>query len=382
MNSKYRIAGLFLGLVFIVSWILPLNIALGLDDVRVVFPRAKELSGEDVYLHIAEKLGFAKEEGIRFSGWESAIGALDNLKMIATGQAEISYPSSYVIITGVSQQVPVKMVYDTLQKQIFIFGVRPDSPIKSIQDLKGKKVSVGTAGWTVIAAPLLKKAGIKVEDIEWVVAGESRAIVGWEGKVDAVFTWEMEYQNWADRGMNFRVEGLGGTDYLDYQSNGLAASNKLIQENPDLIQRVCKAAAKGAWFSICNPYAAADIALHTFPGTTPDTYSGMVAVVKALNNLMFANWTPEKGLGWHNLQFWQNQIDDMYEFGTITTKIKAEDAVTSQSIKAANDFDHERIRSLAIGYQVSDKFKDDFQRILADEGKGANLDGNTLDYYK
>ncbi len=355
-------------------------IGYSLDRVRVVFPRAKELAGEDVYIHIAEKLGFAAEEGITFVEWESALGALDSLKLVATGQADIGYPSSYVLITGVSQGIPTKMVYDTLQKQIFCFGVRPESDIDDIADLKGKSVAVGTAGWTVIAAPLLKKAGIRVEDINWVVAGEQRQMLAWEGKTDAVFTWEMEYQNWADRGMTFRV--LGGPDYLDYQSNGWVVSNKLIEENPNLVERICRALAKGAWFSICNPYAAADVALKTFPGVTPTTYKGMVTVVKALNNLMYAEWTPKNGLGWMNYEFWQNQINDMYEFGTIEKQLKAEDVVTNQFIKAANDFDHERIKALAIAYKISDENMKDFEEII-EEARGGTiiLDGNSLKYY-
>jgi len=356
------------------------GVSYSLDEVRVVFPRAKELAGEDVYVHIAEKLGFAAEEGITFVNWESALGALDSLKLIATGQSDMSYPSSYVLITGVSQGIPAKMVYDTLQKQIFVFGIRPDSPIKDIADLKGKSVAVGTAGWTVIAAPLLKKAGIKVEDINWVVAGEQRQMVAWEGKTDAVFTWEMEYQNWADRGMSFKV--LGGPDYLDYQSNGWAVGNQLIEENPDLVQRMCRAMAKGAWFCICNPYAAADVALKTFPGVTPNTFKGMVTVIKALNNLMYANWTPENGLGWMNYEYWQNQINDMYEFKTIENMIKAEDVVTNQFIEEANNFDHERIKALAIAYKISDENIKDYEEMINNaKGEIINLDGNTLDFY-
>ncbi|NPV54802.1 MAG: ABC transporter substrate-binding protein [Firmicutes bacterium] len=342
---------LMLGLL-IFGFAVPTLAAGKLETVKVVFPRARELAGEDVYLHIANKMGYAAEEGIQFT-FESALGTVDCTKLISTGQADVAYPSSYVAITARSKGLPIKMIYDTLQTNIFGFGVRPDSGIKSIRDLKGKKIALGDSGWTVIAAPILKAAGLTEKDVEWVVAGEGRQLAVWEKKTDAVLTWEMEYQNWASSGISLRF--LAGQDYLDYQSNGLTVSDALIQKRPDLVERIARAAAKGAVFSLENPEAAAEIALETFPGVTPKSFKGMVDVVKALNALMAPPWTKDKGLGVCLMEKWQKQIDDMYAAGVILNKIRAEDVVSNRFIKAANDFDHERIRQDARNYVLKRK---------------------------
>lgn len=319
------------------------------ENVRVVFPRAKELAGEDVYLHIANELGYAEENGIRFT-FESAIGTTDSTKLITTGQGEVAYPSPFVSITARSTGLPIKSVFDTLQWNIFGFGVREDSPLTSVADLEGKKVALGDGGWTIIAAPLLKAHGLTTDDVEWVVAGERRQLAVWEGDVDAVLTWEMEYQNWAAQGIPLRTFGQ---DAVNFQSNGLVMADSVIEENPDLVRAIARSAAMGAVFMHENIEAAAQIALEAFPGVTPPDFDGMVEVVRALDSLMFYETSEEHGLGYHVEEYWTQEIQDLFDAGVITEMIEATDVTTNEFIDYANDFDHERVRQDARDFEVT-----------------------------
>jgi sulfonate transport system substrate-binding protein len=69
--------------------------------------------------------------------------------------------------------------------------VRPDSPIRSVADLKGKRLATikGSAGHD-LALKLLEKAGLKPADIQWVYLhnGESKAALA-AGSIDAWSTW-------------------------------------------------------------------------------------------------------------------------------------------------------------------------------------------------
>lgn len=80
-------------------------------------------------------------------------------------------------------------VFQQDQNYIFGFGVRKDSGINDLADLKGKIISVGDVGWTVLIDPLLKlTVGFTTQDCEVVSAGPGRAQLVAAGKADAVFT--------------------------------------------------------------------------------------------------------------------------------------------------------------------------------------------------
>lgn len=319
----------------------------GLRTVKVVFPRARELAGEDVYLHAAEELGYAEENGIKFE-FESAIGTTDSTKLVATGKADVGYPSPFVTITARESGLGIKSVFNTLQTNIFGFGVKPDSPIQGIADLKGKKVALGDGGWTTIAAPLLRAEGLTVDDVEWIVAGERRQVAVDEGDADAVLTWEMEYQNFADQGIELRVFGQ---DSVPFQSNGLVVSDKLIEEDPELVKAIVRTAAMGAAFVTANPEAAAKIALDRFPGVTPQSEKGMLDVVNALVALLNGGGAQEHGYGWHDEEAWAEEIEVLKETGTIDEIVPVEDVITNEFIEYANDFDRARVEKDAKEYK-------------------------------
>ncbi|MDB5687632.1 MAG: sulfonate transport system substrate-binding protein [Rhizorhabdus sp.] len=69
--------------------------------------------------------------------------------------------------------------------------VRKDSPIRTLADLKGKKLATirGSAGQD-LALKLLEKAGLQPNDVEWVYLhnGESKAALA-AGSIDAWSTW-------------------------------------------------------------------------------------------------------------------------------------------------------------------------------------------------
>ncbi|SJN09371.1 Hydroxymethylpyrimidine ABC transporter, substrate-binding component [Leucobacter sp. 7(1)] len=316
-------------------------------DVRVVLAVNKELAGENANLHVANELGYAEENGIRFV-LESALGSTDGTKLVSTGQAEVAYPSPFVALTARASGVPIVSVFDNLQTNIFGFAVKPNSPIASIADLKGKKVALGDGGWTVIAAPLLASAGLTIDDVEWVVAGERRQLAVEQGDVDAVLTWEMEYQNWADQGLEFRVFGQ---DSVPYQSNTLVMSEELVKSDPDLVKAIARASAMGAEFIQHNPEAGAQIATQTYEGTTPQSLEGMTAVVTKLAELMAGGEGGTDRYGAHRADDWQGLADSLFADGVIGAEVDVSTMLSDDFIDYANDFDRDRVRQDAEGYK-------------------------------
>lgn len=69
----------------------------------------------------------------------------ENLQLIASGRAEVAFSQSDVLVSGGAPApsiVALARVYDDLLHLV----VRADSPVKSLEDLRGKRVSVGAQG--------------------------------------------------------------------------------------------------------------------------------------------------------------------------------------------------------------------------------------------
>jgi NitT/TauT family transport system substrate-binding protein len=120
--------------------------------------------------------------------------------------------------------------------------VRKDSPIHSLDDLRGKKVSASTAGGSMMewmAKELARTKGWRPDEITSVPVGVEPA-----GKIAALRTHALDALFDAP-GTAFMLEGTGdgrllalASDYVkDFMVHGIYASNAFIAGNPDAVRR-------------------------------------------------------------------------------------------------------------------------------------------------
>ncbi|TWE00914.1 sulfonate transport system substrate-binding protein [Pseudomonas sp. AG1028] len=136
--------------------------------------------------------------------------------------------------------------------------VREDSPIKSLADLKGKKVAVTKAAgvhYLLIAA--LAKAGLKFSDIEpaYLTPADGRAAFE-NRKVDAWVTWE-PFLSGAQQQLPTRIlaDGEGLADYQRYY----LTSASFARNHPQVLQIVFAELVKtGDWLR-ANPRQGAEV---------------------------------------------------------------------------------------------------------------------------
>jgi ABC-type nitrate/sulfonate/bicarbonate transport system substrate-binding protein len=126
--------------------------------------------------------------------------------------------------------------------------VGEDAPIKSLDDLRGKKASAATAGGSMMewmAKELARVKGWRPDEITSVAVGVERA-----GKVAALRTHAVDALYDAP-GLAFELENQGegrllalGSDYVrDFMVHGIYASNAFIAQHPDAVKRFL-----AAWF--------------------------------------------------------------------------------------------------------------------------------------
>lgn len=136
--------------------------------------------------------------------------------------------------------------------------VRDDSPLRSVAELKGKRVAVTkAAGSHYLLLAALTKAGLKFSDIEpaYLTPADGRAAFE-NRKVDAWVTWE-PFLSGAQRQLPTRTL-TDGTDLADYQRYYLT-STAFAKAHPEVLKAVFAELVKtGDWLR-ANPRQAAEI---------------------------------------------------------------------------------------------------------------------------
>src|SRR5438034_4008010 len=106
--------------------------------------------------------GYFKDEGLNITGLISSAGGGTSLRnMLAGGGVPYGEVNPGVVVSAILAGADLKIVSDNvLTVAEFVWAVKPDSPIKSIKDFKGKKIGYTNPRSTSQAlARMLLKAG-------------------------------------------------------------------------------------------------------------------------------------------------------------------------------------------------------------------------------
>src|SRR3954464_9498524 len=230
---------------------------------------AKTVSSAAAPFAIAQKLGWFEKAGIQVE-LVPLPGSTDCVKLVATRDVQISLPSMEPLAIIRPQGVKAKFFYTAYQGNIYGIAVPADSPVKTMADLKGKRIgvtSMASAG-VVLARALAKQAGLDPDkDISIVVAGESAqtAALLRSGQVDALSQFDTQYALTINAGAKLRF--LDTSDIAKFPSNGLIALEERLANNRAEAVALAQGYAKGTVFAIANPEAAIRILWEVFPQT-------------------------------------------------------------------------------------------------------------------
>src|SRR5437762_605767 len=131
------------------------------QTVRWISPRGTLDVMDDFNLWVPIKMGYYSKLGVNVKMLAGPLGdALAATKFVAQNQADVGYPSPGILTASIDSGVPVKSIWDMISGQVFDFALPTNSTIKSVADLKGKKIALGSAGWSTIVDPILVGAGV------------------------------------------------------------------------------------------------------------------------------------------------------------------------------------------------------------------------------
>jgi NitT/TauT family transport system substrate-binding protein len=210
---------------------------------------------------IAMEKGFFKAEGADVSGILSSAGGGTTVRNLMTGHLSFGEIDLAGTVAAIQQGADLKIVSDNvLTVAEFVWAVKPDSPIKTIQDLKGKKIGYTNPRSTSQALDilLLEAAGLKPDDAELVkTGGFGEAVVALNlGLIDASAIADPV---WSKNKSQFRVL-VSASDVLPPLCNVIGVTTgEAAATKGDFIRAILRGRRKAVEFMSAHSDEATDI---------------------------------------------------------------------------------------------------------------------------
>lgn len=215
------------------------------DKVRIGFSPVVS----SVLFPLALKKGFLKDEGVE----AEVIQMTGNVPIAALASGELDYHTVLgTSVRGAIQGLPLKAVAFYSQGSQMVLVARGD--LKSVKDLKGKTVAIGSPG----GAPdtngrrIVKHFGLEPDkDVKFAPGGglEGNMVRVQQGLVDATVV---------PIPMDLRARKLGlnvlarGYEIFPYAGGGLATTTRKIKEKPEEIKQVIRAGIRAGRYVRAN----------------------------------------------------------------------------------------------------------------------------------
>jgi len=211
---------------------------------------------------VAMVKGYFKDEGINVTGLISSAGGGTSLRNVLNGGG-VPYGevNPGVVVSAILAGADLKIISDNvLTVAEFVWAVKPDSPIKTIKDFKGKKIGYTNPRSTSQALDLLllQSAGLKESDAELVkTGGFGEGIAALDaGLIDVAAITE---PLWSKVKHKYRAVVVA-SEVLPPLDNVVGVTTvEMAEKKGDFLRAVIRARRKAVKFMIANPDEAAEI---------------------------------------------------------------------------------------------------------------------------
>ena len=207
-------------------------------------------------LIVAQQKGFFADAGLEVEMLEPA-NPNDPPKLVAAGQADLAVSYQPQLHIQVAAGLPLARIGTLVATPLNTVLVLDESPIKSIADLKGRKVGFSVGGFEdAILAAMLERHGLGIDDVTLINVNFSLSPALLSGQVDAVIG---AYRNFelnqlaieGRKGRAFYVEEEGVPPYDEL----IIVANRARLDDPRLI-RFMDALERGVQYLVNRPEAA------------------------------------------------------------------------------------------------------------------------------
>ena len=336
--------------------------ASGDNELTVAFAGAVNAPKEDVATYaVAKDQGFLDAEKLKVKTI-NADGSSAAIQAVASRSADITAADVGSILAAKEKGVPIKAIGGLVQNWPWRIAVKPDSPIKSGTDLKGKKIGVISlaSGSAPYAKAFAKDAGLdgdKDVDLLPVGIGTPAASALSSGKVDALALYTAPYASIENSGTKLRYLP-NSPAFQGIRSLTFAAREDTIKKKKDELTRYLRAAYQGVLFSAVQPEGAMKIGFKTFPAmlsgqSAEQRLTGDTKVLTSfVESATPAAGEPDSFSDWGAISDaeWSKTMAYTKDAGQITKDVKVTDVFDPSLLAAANKFDAAQVIAKAKAY--------------------------------
>src|SRR5437588_3044739 len=252
-------------------------------DTPVTFQLNWMAGGPNAGFAAAVAEGYYKDAGLDVTLVQGN-GSGNTAQLVANGRAQLAYADAVAVSQLIAKGAPMKIVATIYQSNPNAVMALKKTGIKSVADLKGKKVGVPSASSQTTMLPLLLKSNnLKESDINMIdmpVASMVPALL--QGQVDAVLGSIDAYQIQAES-QGAQLDVYRFADHgVPTVSTSIFASNDYLKSNPDLVKKFIAASLKGWSFALDNPERAIKDVKKVFPEANEKLAAAELAAITPL----------------------------------------------------------------------------------------------------
>ncbi len=310
-----------------------------------------------INLLIGEALGYNKVEGFQME--LKSLGTNGNVQ-IALDKGDIDFGvgvlSFQLPMYAKGELPPVVNFYEYTYPYKWDIAVKPGSPVKRYEDLKGKKIGVSDMGATdyPVTRSVFRNLGIDPDkDVAWIAVGQGTpAGVALErGAIDALAYYDAGFG---------QIEAAGiALTYLPRPANipqiggqFIMAKKDYLKANRQLAIGLGRSVAKASEFILASPEAGAKAFLRMYPESAPKGKSeaeGVTAVLTTISRriTLFRPYDKSRKMGY----ILESEILADAKFAGLDSIKDVKPLYTNELIDEINTFDVEKVRAEARNYK-------------------------------
>ena len=214
---------------------------------------------------VAIKKGFFKEAGIDITGILTSQGGGTTVRNVLDGGLPFGEVALSAAVAAMQENTDIKIVMMGVRSAADIYWVvKPDSPLKTVKDLVGKKLAITSPKSVTdsLSTMVLNKYGIfdKVERPTLGTIGAGLTALD-KGAVDSASLIDPLYSARKDK---YRVIFAIADELPPIAQTVGIASTKFMKEHPEKLRAIIAGRMKGVDFIYSNPKEAAKILSDTY----------------------------------------------------------------------------------------------------------------------
>jgi NitT/TauT family transport system substrate-binding protein len=292
----------------------------GLDTVSVQLDY--QIRGNHGMFYVADELGYFEEEGIDVEDIRTGTGSPDALRIVGDGGADFGFGDLPSLVTARSQGVPVKALAVVNQSSpLGMCTVAERTPLDDIDDLRGLTAGIHAAGSTFIFyETLLAANGMERDDLDEVSVTPPYENYLIQDRVDTVPCYiDAEVPQLEDAaGGEGSLDVLLGSEHgYEVYGSGLFASDDMIKDNPDLVQRFTDAYLRAFQYVVEHPEETATLLSEVSPELAGKADLFERQLQADIDHTFSNDLTEEQGLGAMDEATWQSTVDTLADQGAL-----------------------------------------------------------------